>query len=112
MCHAPLPTSSPQSVVEIERLSHSYGQRAALVDVAAPATVRFNLHGQEGSDVRILHLLNYAASPAAEVKFSQFIMSDLKDNFLVKRLGCFADCNLLDGVPKVNGFFLGSAFMR
>jgi hypothetical protein len=44
-------------------------------------------------------------SPAAEVKFSQFVMSDLKDNFLVKRLGCFADCNLLDGVPKVNGFF-------
>ena len=44
-------------------------------------------------------------SPAAEVKFSQFIMSDLKDNFIVKRLGCFADCNLLDGVPKVNGFF-------
>ena len=44
-------------------------------------------------------------SPAAEVRFNQFIMSDLKDNFLVKRLGCFADCNLLDGVPKVNGFF-------
>ena len=44
-------------------------------------------------------------SPAAEVRFTQFIMSDLKDNFLVKRLGCFADCNLLDGVPKVNGFF-------
>ena len=44
-------------------------------------------------------------SPAAEVKFTQFVMSDLKDNFLVKRLGCFADCNLLDEVPKVNGFF-------
>jgi hypothetical protein len=44
-------------------------------------------------------------SPAAQVKFSQFIMSDLKDNFLVKRLGCFADCNLLDGMPKVDGFF-------
>jgi hypothetical protein len=44
-------------------------------------------------------------SPAAEMKFYQFIMSDVKDNFLVKRLGCFADCNLLDGMPKVNGFF-------
>jgi hypothetical protein len=44
-------------------------------------------------------------SPAAEVKFNQVIMSDMKNNFLVKRLGCFADCNLLDGVPKVNGFF-------
>jgi hypothetical protein len=44
-------------------------------------------------------------SPAAEVRFSGFVLSDLKGNFLVKRLGCFADCNLLDGVPKVNGFF-------
>jgi hypothetical protein len=44
-------------------------------------------------------------SPTAAVKFSQIIVSDLKDNFLVKRLGCFADCNLLDGVPKVDGFF-------
>ena len=43
--------------------------------------------------------------PAAEVRFSGFVLSDLKGNFLVKRLGCFADCNLLDGVPKVNGFF-------
>jgi len=44
-------------------------------------------------------------SPAAEVRFTQFIMSDLKIDFLAKRLCCFADCNLLDGVPKVNGFF-------
>ena len=42
---------------------------------------------------------------AAEKKFMGFILSDLKDNFLVKRLGYFADCNLLDEVPKVNGFF-------
>jgi hypothetical protein len=44
-------------------------------------------------------------SPAAEGGFNQFIMSDAKNNFIVKRLGSFADCNLLDGVPKVNGFF-------
>ena len=44
-------------------------------------------------------------SPATVEKFTGFIMSDLKDNFLVKRLGYFADCNLLDGVPKVDGFF-------
>ena len=44
-------------------------------------------------------------SPAAERKFMQFVTRDLKDNFLVKRLGYFADCNLLDDVPKVNGFF-------
>jgi hypothetical protein len=44
-------------------------------------------------------------SAAAEVKFTQFIMSDPKNNLLIKRLGYFANCNLLDGVPKVNGFF-------
>jgi hypothetical protein len=31
--------------------------------------------------------------------------SDPKNNFLAKRLGFCANCNLLDGVPKVDGFF-------
>jgi hypothetical protein len=44
-------------------------------------------------------------SPAAEKQFMQVITSDPKDNFLAKRMGYFADCNLLDAVPKVNGFF-------
>ena len=43
--------------------------------------------------------------PAADSRFMQIIARDPKDNFLAKRLGCFADCNLLDDVPKVNGFF-------
>jgi hypothetical protein len=43
--------------------------------------------------------------PGAEERFMRVITSDPKDNFLAKRLGYFADCNLLDGVPKVNGFF-------
>ena len=44
-------------------------------------------------------------SPAADMGFRKVITSDPKDNFLVKRMGYFADCNLLDAVPKVNGFF-------
>ena len=44
-------------------------------------------------------------SPTADRKLNQFIMSDPKDNFLVARLGCFANCNLLDRIPKVDGFF-------
>jgi hypothetical protein len=44
-------------------------------------------------------------SPAADLRFGQIITSDPKDNFLAKRMGYFADCNLLDAVPKVNGFF-------
>jgi hypothetical protein len=43
-------------------------------------------------------------TPAAEAKFTGFIVSDPANNFLVKRLGYFSDCNLLDEVPKVNGF--------
>jgi hypothetical protein len=43
-------------------------------------------------------------SPEANNKFRQFLVSDFKDNFLVKRIGYFADCNLLDDVPKVDGF--------
>lgn len=42
---------------------------------------------------------------SANKKFVEFSMASLKQNFIVKRLGYFADCNLLDGVPKVNGFF-------
>ncbi len=44
-------------------------------------------------------------APEAEQTFLQLVLPDAKDNFLAKRLGYFADCNLLDGVPKVNGFF-------
>ena len=43
--------------------------------------------------------------PAAEMRFMQVIASDPKDNYLAKRMGYFANCNLLDAVPKVNGFF-------
>jgi len=35
----------------------------------------------------------------------QLALNDPEQNFLAKRLGYFADCNLLDSVPKVNGFF-------
>ena len=44
-------------------------------------------------------------SPAAEMGFRGIITSDPRENFLAKRLGYFANCNLLDAVPKVNGFF-------
>ncbi len=42
---------------------------------------------------------------SAEEKFRSFIVSSPRDNFLVKRVGYFADCNDLDEVPKVDGFF-------
>jgi hypothetical protein len=44
-------------------------------------------------------------SPAAELKFTQLTSHKPADNYIVKRLGLFADCNVLDDIPKVNGFF-------
>jgi Bacterial membrane protein YfhO len=44
-------------------------------------------------------------SPAAANAFVTFAASDPKNNFLTKRIGYCADCNVLDAVPKVDGFF-------
>ena len=44
-------------------------------------------------------------TPSAERGFTGITITNPHDNFLVKRLGYFANCNLLDEVPKVNGFF-------
>lgn len=44
-------------------------------------------------------------SPDAANDFINFAMSNPQNNFLAKRLGYCANCNLLDAVPKVDGFF-------
>jgi hypothetical protein len=44
-------------------------------------------------------------TPAAAMGFISFALSDPKNNYLAKRLGYCANCNLLDSVPKVDGFF-------
>jgi hypothetical protein len=44
-------------------------------------------------------------SPQAAGEFIGFAARNPKNNFLAKRLGYCANCNLLDGVPKVDGFF-------
>jgi Bacterial membrane protein YfhO len=44
-------------------------------------------------------------SPQAALDMTTFAVSDPKDNFLAKRVGLCANANLLDGIPKVDGFF-------
>jgi len=44
-------------------------------------------------------------SPWAAREFLRFAANDPKNNFLAKRLGYCANVNLMDGVPKVDGFF-------
>lgn len=44
-------------------------------------------------------------APAASARFTELSLDDPQKNYLAKRLGYFADCNVLDQVPKVDGFF-------
>jgi hypothetical protein len=44
-------------------------------------------------------------SPDAALAFSRFGITDPRNNFLAKRMGGCADANLLDAIPKVDGFF-------
>jgi len=44
-------------------------------------------------------------TPRMDATLTELMLTNLEDNFLQKRLDYFANCNLLDGVPKVNGFF-------
>jgi hypothetical protein len=44
-------------------------------------------------------------TPTAAMGFIRFALSDPKNNFLAKRLGYCGNGNLLDAVPKVDGFF-------
>ena len=44
-------------------------------------------------------------SPKAYLEFIHRALQDPTRNFLAKRLGYCGDCNLLDAVPKVDGFF-------
>ncbi len=44
-------------------------------------------------------------SPKAFMDFIRLALRDPKNNYLAKRLGYCGDCNLLDAVPKVDGFF-------
>lgn len=44
-------------------------------------------------------------SPKAFMQFIQLALRSPEKNYLAKRLGYCADCNLLDAVPKVDGFF-------
>ena len=40
-----------------------------------------------------------------EQAFNLHAMKSLEDNYLLQRVGLFSDCNLVDNVPQVHGFF-------
>jgi hypothetical protein len=87
----------------LDVLTHAPNQNPSVEPwVYAPGLARAKLKlepspEQGGSRVMV--------SPAAEKRFTDFSSPSIRDNFVVKRLGYFANCNLLDNTPKVNGFF-------
>lgn len=44
-------------------------------------------------------------SPAAELVLGQFVPTNTVEDVLSRRKGLRTECNLIDGIPKVNGFF-------
>jgi len=44
-------------------------------------------------------------SPSAALELTRFAVTNPKNNFLAKRIGYCANVNLLDAVPKVDGFY-------
>ncbi len=44
-------------------------------------------------------------APAAQQALKTHVIASLEENYLLSRLGFLADCNLLEGVPQVHGFF-------
>ena len=44
-------------------------------------------------------------TPAALADLKYHSLSSLEDTYLLQRLGLLANCNLLDGVPQIHGFF-------
>jgi Bacterial membrane protein YfhO len=49
-------------------------------------------------------------SPAADTKFRSIAVSEGLKQYIGNRLGLFSNCNLLDDIPKLNGFF--SLYLR
>ncbi len=90
-------------VVWLDVYTHAPNQNPAVAPwVYAPGLARTKLNLQPppvAGESRVM------VSPFAEMKFSQITARDPADNLVAKRLGFFANCNVLDDVPKVNGFF-------
>ena len=68
----------------------------------------------ESNDIRTMLAMNpqpelggprAMLAPAAALELTRFAVSDPANNFLAKRLGYCGNANLLDAVPKVDGFF-------
>lgn len=90
-------------LVWLDALTHQPSQQptaAAWVFEPGLARVKLNLQPQPApGESRAM------VGPRTAQRFREVLLASPADNFVVKRLGLFANCNLLDGLPKVDGFF-------
>ncbi|HEU5395695.1 MAG TPA: YfhO family protein, partial [Verrucomicrobiae bacterium] len=87
----------------VDVLTHEPTQNPTVTpNVFAPNLAREDLKMQPQPELGRSRAM---VSPKAYLGFIHLSLPDPKNNFLAKRLGYCANCNLLDGVPKVDGFF-------
>jgi hypothetical protein len=90
-------------VVWLDFLNHEPTQNPTVTPaVYTPGMVRTELALDPKPALGVSRVM---VSPAAQVLLDTVRTKDFKSGYLAKRLGFFSNCNLLDDVPKVNGFF-------
>lgn len=90
-------------VIWLEVLTHEPNQNPSVPPwVYSPGMARAKLELQPSPSLGGSRLM---LSPVTAMGFIHSAISDPQNNFLAKRLGFCADVNLLDAMPKVDGFF-------
>ncbi len=90
-------------VVWLDVLTHEPNQNPSVpLWVYSPGMARAKLELQPSPSLGGSRLM---LSPVTALGFIHSAISDPQNNFLAKRLGFCADVNLLDAMPKVDGFF-------
>jgi hypothetical protein len=91
-------------VIWLDFMTHTPRQNPTVSRAAyQPGLVRFSPAPAHGVSRAMI-------SPAADSAFRSMAVSDGLKQYIGNRLGLFSNCNLLDDIPKLNGFF--SLYLR
>lgn len=87
----------------LDLLTHVPNQNPTVPpDVYSPGLVRAQFHWQPGPTLGVSRAM---VSPAVQDALKYKAISDSANNYLLKRIGLVADCNLLENIPQIHGFF-------
>jgi hypothetical protein len=88
----------------VDALTHMPSQNPVVARAALePGIARLNPQPIPGQSRAMI-------SPAAEARLHQFASTNAFDDYIVSRLALYVNCNLLDGIPKVDGTY--SLYLR